>query len=122
MKFAFKLVLLAGILAILMPFVAPGSPMSGMVRAAFQDVGTFCDRRADACRQGALLLRQAGDLVSRTVTDLRDSTSEQTPPDGPNPHVDPDDQLTKEDRELAPPNTAESRKSAFAGIGSPRAS
>ena len=76
MKLIFKLILL-GILVIAgLPMIAPNSPVSGVIRAATADVMSFCDRRPEACDDGARFVQQTrqalfsliGSIGSATVT------------------------------------------------------
>ena len=53
MKLIFKLILLCALIAAVMPVIAPQSPVSAVIRAAAADAMTFCERRPDACAEGA---------------------------------------------------------------------
>lgn len=103
MKLLFKLLSLGVMFAALTPLIAPQSPVADIVRAAFADVTSFCDRRPEACHEGARVARETGAALKRTLSDLTSETDGGT--------------LSAADRALAPPESAQDRKSAFAGHG-----
>ena len=128
MKLIFKLILLCALIDAVMPVIATQSPVSAVIRAAAADAMTFCERRPDACAEGALFAEQTRRalfaLISRIGAPSQDPNS-----------------LTDDDRALAPaappltapikvqttliapppsgdaPASAQDRKSAFAGHG-----
>lgn len=138
MKLIFKLILLGILVVAVLPMIAPNSPVSGVIRAATADIVSFCDRRPDACEEGALFVEQTRDALFSLIGSIASSN-------GPSA-------LTAADRALAPfrqsaeaardPNapikvqvktfsaapagqagqpaapTAQDRKAAFAGHGS----
>ena len=107
MKLLFKLFLLCAALAVLMPIIAPNSSISAVVRAAVADVSGFCERRPEACEEGARIAHQAKSLLIGMIDQLSGAVGDRP--------------LTDSDRVLEPPPrnddelSAQDRKSAFAG-------
>lgn len=92
MKFLLKIVILAVVIAALLPVVMPGAPVSQVVSTAIDDVGSFCQRNPSTCDQGQQIALRAGDLITHALRSLTEDGAPQT--------------LTPEDRTLAPAATA----------------
>ncbi len=88
MKLIFKLILLGILVIAVVPMIAPNSPLSGVIRAATADVMSFCDRRPDACEEGARFAQQTRESLFALVGSIGASG-------GPSA-------LTQTDRALAP--------------------
>jgi len=88
MKFLMKLVILAVVIAALLPVVLPGAPVSQVVRAAIADITGFCDRNPTTCAQGQQIALRTGDIITRALRALTEDAAPAT--------------LTAEDRTLAP--------------------
>ncbi|WP_420392554.1 hypothetical protein [Acuticoccus sp.] len=128
MKLFLKLMILVTILVAMSPLLAPGSQLAGVVGAAVEDARAFCERRPQACHQGADLARQTGDAIAAALSSLHNATQAPGIVNSPSNSTEPSpfttdpmteeraDDLTDVDRALAPAS-AQERKAAFAGHG-----
>lgn len=118
MKLLAKLFLLGVLIVAALPMIAPSSPVSGVIRAATDDVLSFCDRRPTACEDGAQFV---DDTTRALVALIGTIGSRNAAPAEPSA-------LTPDDRALSPPGpdqgadaapqlSAQQRKAAFAGHG-----
>ncbi len=89
MKLLLKLMVVAIAIALLLPIVRPDAPVSAVVSAAIEDVGSFCDRNPSTCDQGQQIAMRAGDLISHALRSLAEDDPSSQP-------------LTAQDRTLAP--------------------
>ncbi|WMS41683.1 DUF5330 domain-containing protein [Acuticoccus sp. MNP-M23] len=106
MKTLFKLVLVVIAVAFAISVLRPETPVGEFVSAAVEDAASFCDRRPQACQQGAEIAYTTGDLVSEALRSiLNDGTEGQS-----------ELPLTGEDKRLAPA-TASQQQPAIAAHG-----
>ncbi|MEM6763015.1 MAG: DUF5330 domain-containing protein [Pseudomonadota bacterium] len=104
MKALLKLAIVLFVIALAMPFLRPGSPVSAFVNAAMVDVGGFCQRQPAACAKGLDAVRQSTAFIREAIASANRGSPSQQP-------------LTPEDRGLAPVAITAGEQQSLAGHG-----